>query len=211
MLYKKEKTELTAFSFNNKKVRTLQLDDKPYFVAKDVCEILGLGKYRDAISTLKDYERGSDFVDTLGGKQTMALINESGLYRLMFRSRKPFAEEFTKWVTSEVLPAIRKFGCYIPLKADTDGLFEGLMPIQINGRVLYCYTDVLRKIGFSVKSGSSSKRLKKYANHKFKLFGRNFITVEYAEVLVSEKRLIQSRLGLQLSLVLDDKGGQNNG
>lgn len=87
-------------------------DDEIWFVAKDVCKILGIRKYRDAISRLDDDERVSILVDTLGGKQQMTAVNESGLYSLVFMSRKPEAKKFRKWVTSEVLPSIRKYGYY---------------------------------------------------------------------------------------------------
>lgn len=85
----------------------------PLFVAKDVCDILGISKYRDAILRLDEDERGSVRVDTLGGAQEMGAITESGFYTLVMRSDKPEAKPFRKWVTSEVLPSIRKSGGYI--------------------------------------------------------------------------------------------------
>ena len=94
-------------------VRVIMQNGEPWFVAKDVCEIFEIEKHRDAVSRLSDSQRGSVLVDTLGGKQEMAAINEAGLYRLIFRSRKPEAERFTEWVTSEVLPSIRKHGAYM--------------------------------------------------------------------------------------------------
>ena len=88
-------------------------DDQIYFVAKDVCTILGIRKYRDAVARLDEDEKGCPvIVDTLGGLQEMTTVNESGLYHLIFMSRKPAAKKFRKWVTSEVLPSIRKFGYY---------------------------------------------------------------------------------------------------
>lgn len=94
-------------------LRAATIDGQEWFVAKDVCDILGFSKYRDAIETnLDEDERVSILVDTLGGKQAMTAINESGLYALIFRSRKPKAREFRRWVTAEVLPAIRRTGGY---------------------------------------------------------------------------------------------------
>ena len=90
---------------------------EPWFVAKDVCEILGISKYRDAIAKLDEDERCPVKVDTIKGKQEMTAINESGLYSLILRSNKPQAKKFKKWVTGEVLPAIRKHGLYA--KPDT--------------------------------------------------------------------------------------------
>ena len=103
---------LVAFETTGFKVRTINDDRGVWFVAKDVCEALGISKYRDAIAKLDDDERVSKRVDTLGGVQEMVSVNESGLYALIFRSNKPEARKFRKWVTSEVLPAIRKYGGY---------------------------------------------------------------------------------------------------
>lgn len=94
-------------------IRNVMVDGEPYFVAKDVCEVLGLSKYRDAFSRLDEDERASIKVDTLGGPQDMVAVNESGLYTLVFQSRKPEAKTFRKWVTKEVLPNIRKHGFYM--------------------------------------------------------------------------------------------------
>lgn len=102
--------------FNNEEfgqVRTVVQGEDVWFVAKDVCDVLGINKQRDAYSRLDEDERGSVLVDTLGGQQNMNAINESGLYSLILRSRKPQAKRFKKWVTSEVLPSIRKHGAYM--------------------------------------------------------------------------------------------------
>ena len=107
--------KLIPFEFHARDIRTF-IDDEgtPWFVAKDVCEILGYSKYRDALekADLEEDERMSILVDTLGGKQQMTAINESGLYILTIRSNKPEAKPFRKWVTAEVLPSIRKKGFY---------------------------------------------------------------------------------------------------
>jgi len=104
--------ELTVFKFKTSPVRTILIEGEPWFVAKDVCDVLGILFHRDAVSRLTPKQRGSVMVDTLGGKQEMSAVNEAGLYKLIFSSRKPEAEEFTDWVTSEVLPSIRKTGSY---------------------------------------------------------------------------------------------------
>lgn len=95
------------------KVRTVLQNGEPWFVAKDVCDCLLIGKYRDAVSRLDEDERGSVEVDTLGGKQGMTAVNEYGLYNLVLSSRKPEAKEFKRWITHEVIPAIRKHGAYM--------------------------------------------------------------------------------------------------
>lgn len=104
---------MKAFEFSGNNVRTVLKNDEVWFVAKDICDVLEINKYRDAVSRLDEEERGSVVVDTLGGKQETAAINESGLYSLIFKSRKPEAKQFKRWVTHEVIPAIRKHGGYL--------------------------------------------------------------------------------------------------
>ena len=92
--------------------RTLDIDGEPWFVLADACRALGIRNPRDAASRLDDDEKGVAQIDTLGGSQAMRIINESGLYSLIIRSDKPEARRFKKWVTSEVLPSIRRTGGY---------------------------------------------------------------------------------------------------
>ena len=104
-----------AFTFNasNQQVRTVTIDGEPYFVAADVCSCLQLSNNRQAVATLDDDEKRVSVVMTpLGGLQSMTVLNESGLYNLIFQSRKPEAKAFRKWVTSELLPTLRKTGRY---------------------------------------------------------------------------------------------------
>ena len=106
-------TQLTPFQFDSTRVRTITDDQGSiWFVAADVCEALTISNSRDAISRLDDDEKGVGNADTLGGEQSLTIINESGLYSLILTSRKPEAKRFKKWVTSEVLPSIRKTGGY---------------------------------------------------------------------------------------------------
>lgn len=94
-------------------VRSMVLDGAPWFVGKDVAEILGYSNTRDAINKHVDEEdKGVAKCDTLGGMQALTIVNESGLYSLILRSQLPTARRFKRWVTSEVLPAIRKHGMY---------------------------------------------------------------------------------------------------
>lgn len=93
---------------------------EPWFVGKDVAKALGFTNTRDAIRThVFEEDKGVDLVDTLGGRQKMTIVNESGLYALVFGSQLKDAKKFKHWVTSEVLPAIRKHGAYM-----TDGVIE---------------------------------------------------------------------------------------
>lgn len=101
-----------SFVFDNVKIRTAIIDGEPWFVAKDVCEVLGIADHTTATRDLENNEKGTHSMRTLGGNQTVLIVNESGLYALIFKSRKPKAKAFRKWVTSEVLPSIRKTGGY---------------------------------------------------------------------------------------------------
>lgn len=103
------------FNFEQNEVRTILVNDEPYFVGKDVASVLGYSKPRNAISTHVDEEDKQDapIQGDLGGKQKMTIINESGLYSLILKSKLPNAKKFKRWVTSEVLPAIRKHGAYL--------------------------------------------------------------------------------------------------
>lgn len=95
-------------------VRTSIIDDEPYFSLNDVCRILEIKNPRDAKSRLNiDGVGSTDGVDSLGRRTDVTMISEANLYKLVFQSRKPEAERFADWVTSEVLPAIRKHGAYL--------------------------------------------------------------------------------------------------
>ncbi len=103
---------LQSFGFEDHLVRVLDREGAAWFVAQDVCQCLEIGRHRDAVARLDEDERGSVLVDTLGGSQQMAAVSESGLYALIFKSRKAAALRFRKWVTSEVLPTLRVKGEY---------------------------------------------------------------------------------------------------
>lgn len=95
------------------KVRTTVINNEAYFIAKDVCDILELENSRKAVTALDEDEVTKSYItDSLGRKQETTVINESGLYALIVRSNKPSAKKFRKWVTSDVLPTIRKHGMY---------------------------------------------------------------------------------------------------
>ena len=113
--------DLQIFNFEDLPVRTLTVNEEPYFVGKDVAEILGYSKARNAIAKHVDFEDKKDapIRGPLGGTQKMTIINESGLYSLIFSSKLESAKRFKRWVTSEVLPSIRKHGIYA-----TDNVIE---------------------------------------------------------------------------------------
>lgn len=94
-------------------IRMIMIDKEPYFVGKDVAEILGYSNPRDAlVKHVDDEDKGVAKCDTPGGTQKLTIINESGLYSLILSSKLPMAKQFKRWVTSEVLPTIRKQGYY---------------------------------------------------------------------------------------------------
>lgn len=103
---------IQVFEYQNNKVRTVDMDGEAWFVLKDVCAVLGINNNRMAADRLDDDEKGVSLIDTLGGKQEMVIVNESGLYHVILRSDKPEAAPFRRWVTNDVLPAIRKTGSY---------------------------------------------------------------------------------------------------
>ncbi|ENP0422075.1 antirepressor protein ant [Edwardsiella piscicida] len=113
----KASADFTMFKFGDKEIRVLSKDGEPWFVAKDVCDVLKIANSRDGIARLDDDEKGVALTDTLGGNQEVAIVSESGMYTLVLRCRdaiKPgtVPHTFRKWVTSEVLPTIRKAGEY---------------------------------------------------------------------------------------------------
>lgn len=107
-------TEIQTFNFNAATLRTLTDENgDPWFVAKDVCDILGLENSRKATADLDPDERNTVTIsDGIPGNPNKTIIGEPGLYKLIMRSRKPEAKEFQRWVTHEVLPSIRKHGIY---------------------------------------------------------------------------------------------------
>ena len=114
--------EIQIFNFENNEIRTLNIDGQPYFVGKDVADVLGYSNTRDALNRHVEFEDKKDGVvihDSIGRQQTPTFINESGLYSLILSSKMPNAKKFKRWVTSEVLPAIVHKGVYM-----TDDVIE---------------------------------------------------------------------------------------
>lgn len=107
------KNNIVAFKYNEQQVRTIEKNGEPWFVGKDVAEILGYSDTAQAVRKHIDNEdKGVVEMTTPGGKQPVTIINESGLYSLILSSKLPTAKKFKHWVTSEVLPSIRKTGEY---------------------------------------------------------------------------------------------------
>ena len=119
---------MKTFDYNGNEVRTIIKNGSPWFVLKDVCEILGMDtkQIKKVADRLDDDEKGRNLITTHGGMQESWIINESGLYSVILRSDKPNAKPFRKWVTSEVLPTIRRTGQYI----DTENKFQQYCPVS---------------------------------------------------------------------------------
>lgn len=127
-----------VFEYEDRPVRTALVNGEPWFVAKDVCDILELGDVSKAVSRLDEDEKGTNSIPTPGGNQEMLVINEPGLYSLILGSRKPEAKLFKRWVVHEVLPAIRQTGMYaVPAITQEAPLVGQLQVLQqvVNGMV----------------------------------------------------------------------------
>lgn len=123
--------DLVKFEFKSREIRTVTIDGNPYWVAKDVAEVLGYANTNEAISRhCRGVAKRYPIVDALGRTQEARVIGESDLYRLIAHSNLPAAEEFEAWIYEKVLPTIRKTGVYVPedyvkaLRAYADALEE---------------------------------------------------------------------------------------
>ncbi|MFS1522726.1 Bro-N domain-containing protein [Microbulbifer sp. 2304DJ12-6] len=137
------------FDFHSHAVRVIEADDAIWFVATDVATALEYTTAKDLARNLDDDEKGRQIVPTLGGDQEMTVINESGLYHAVLKSRKPKAQEFRRWVTSEVLPTIRKTGGYHATQttdADKYALLNAMVAqMRLPGNpVVVPYLDLIR-------------------------------------------------------------------
>lgn len=168
--------EVEIFNFSQEKapIRVQLINAEPWFVAADVCQALGISNNRDAVSRLDEDERmdGVGITDTVGRKNYVTIVSESGLYSLIFQSRKPEARKFRKWVTGEVLPSIRKKGYYGIKKAPGDYMdvrdvpyrvmnFRGgdVRVIDVVGETWYSLNDIHSCIGARTESTQSVRRL----------------------------------------------------
>lgn len=105
---------LIPFNYNSNQIRIIVKDGEPWFVAKDVCDILEISNGRDAVSRLDEDEKNTVVItDGTPGNPNMTIISESGVYALVFTSRKEEAKNFKRWVRKEVIPSIRKHGAYM--------------------------------------------------------------------------------------------------
>lgn len=137
---------LQAFRFDMTDVRCLMRDDQPWFVAADVCAALDLPDTHKAVGRLDEDEKGRNSIPTPGGPQEMTVVNEPGLYNLVLGSRKPEAKRFKRWITHEVLPALRKTGEYRLQRMPEDPRELGLPDFRNPAVAAIAYGETLLKL-----------------------------------------------------------------
>ena len=125
-----EIVEMFTFE-NDKQITIIGTLEEPWFIAKEVGQLLGIVNYRNIVARLEDYQKDVHSVDTLGGTQNVSIINESGLYEMIFSSKKKKLKNFKKWVFNEVLPSIRKKGKY-ELERKNELLNDRLIELEIH-------------------------------------------------------------------------------
>lgn len=181
----KEKSELKAFEFSatSQEVRSLLIEKEPWFVAKDLCEILGIQRTNDALRKLDDDEKLMRKLSASGQNRKMWMVNESGMYALILRSNKPEAKSFRKWVTSEVLPSLRKHGYYQASKPQDDFVDardivykleefndKKVRTVEIEGVKWISMNDLFRSIGSRTSSYQSAKTLNVKSTNAVKIW-----------------------------------------
>jgi len=153
------------FSENKKQVAALLFEGEPWFIGKDICGALELADTETALRKLDDDEKLLRKVYVSGQDREVWLVNESGLYSLIFRSTKPSAKAFRRWVTQEVLPEIRKNGRFEGVKnthLPTNAvLFAGLKMVKINGIRFFPYREVARRLEPDITEASRHNRYMK--------------------------------------------------
>lgn len=217
--------QVEVFNFSQEKapIRVQLINSEPWFVAKDVCEVLGIANHKDAASRLdEDERRGVGITDPIGRPQTVTAVSESGLYSLVFQSRKAEAKKFRKWVTSEVLPSIRKKGYYGIYKPKTDFIDARDIPyetrmfnnspvrcVTIDNETWYSMNDLHAAMGSRTESTQAAKKLnaKQTLAKKILLFGANnpgwFVMTRGAMLLLRASRKMNNVKQMELEFKED--------
>ena len=136
---------INLYKFGKASVRVADRNGEPWFIAADVCRVLGIENPRQAAAQLDDDERSTVCFNDGGQPRKFNIISESGLYALIVRSNKPEARKFRKWVTSEVLPAIRKNGAYV-----SPDITDGQMKTLLDTIAQLQYENAMRKFQHEV-------------------------------------------------------------
>ena len=169
------------------KVRILEKDGNLWFVASDVSFILGFSEASAMTRNLDDDEKGLSNEQTLGGEQSVIIINESGLYSAILRSRKPEAKAFKKWITSEVIPSIRKTGSYSMKNAKKPAAQKTDQPIDMapkTARAFRAYVSLMKTLGFDNNVAAISANqacMKLTGQNTLELLGQTHLDAEKQE------------------------------
>ena len=174
------------FNFHNQQVRALTINNEPYFVGNDVSTILGYSNYRNAVvNHVDDEDKQRTQIEYAGQKRSMTVINESGLYSLILSSKLPTAKEFKRWVTSEVLPTIRKHGAY-------------MTPQTIEKALLN--PDTIIKLATQLKQEQEQRKQLQTENDRMKpkaLFA-DAVTTSHTSILVGQLAKILKQNGIEI-------------
>lgn len=173
--------ELQVFNYESKEIRTIEINGNLWWVAKDVCDVLELENVSQALSRLNEKEKNTIILNEGIGNPERSIVNESGLYRLIFESRKPEAEKFKDWVFEVVLPSIRKTGSYAIAKNE-------LITTEIqslNEKLNYMSKEMtnLRKLVSGKKQPRSLEEIKTFFNVVDYSDRQEYIIVEYCNKL----------------------------
>lgn len=174
-----------VFDYQGSELRTVVLGNEPWFVAKDVCDILNHSNSRVAISRLDEDEKGVSKVYTPGGYQNMSVVNEFGLYSLVLTSNLPEAKQFKRWITHEVIPDIRKHGAYM-----TSETIEKVLTDP----------DTLIKLATTLKEEKQKRLLAEQTleKQKPKVLFANAVETSNSSVLVGELAKIMKQNGVNI-------------
>lgn len=195
-------TSLQRFFEENMNVciRAQVINGKVWFVAKDIALALGLSWERHSLDNIPENWKGVVIIHTLsssgkgGGMQRLLAVDERGMNKMVFRSRKPEADKIIDWLAGDVVPSLLHTGIYAAQGSLNRNGVEGIYYL---GQKFYPYTDMLKALGYSTRSGSVAKRKRNYPACIIKLFGRNFITEDLIEQLEYDKKQEARRLELK--------------
>ena len=178
-------SNLQIFNYNGSDIRTVTRDGEPWWVLKDVCTVLDISHVKDTVLRLEEDEVGqTEVIDSLGRKQTAYIINESGLYNVILRSDKPEAKPFKKWVTSKVLPTIRKTGGYV---ANEQAFINTYLP----------YADENTRALFSATLQTVRSLNTKIEQDKPKVLFADAVSTSKTSILIGELAKIMKQNGVE--------------
>jgi prophage antirepressor-like protein len=191
------KNEVTSYQFDGKTVRTVIIAGEPWFVARDVGGAMSIADVHKTILDFPESEKGRYSIPTLGGTQETTIINEPGLYRLIFLSRKPEAERFKTWVFYEVLPQIRKTGGYQTGRKPTDGEAAAV----VNGYIAAMEADYL-----AAELKAARRVIERYENRNFlsKKDQREILTLRVGQYPISAIQKITKKGRVRIQKFIDE-------